>query len=276
MAQRAAKSHHHPGIVPTEIGNLASTMTTLYIGHTHLALPKEVYKLTSLETLYIGLEQEPVGPLELHRIFKCMRNLTPSSYPMEAELCLLSDLERLGIADTNITGSLPSELWKLTNLVNLDVGSNALTGTVPTDLALLSSLETLYLDSNNLTGTLPSNVYEHLGGLTRLYISDNPISGTIPTEVGLLGNLTYLHVHRTSLSGTLPASLLSLLQLDSRLSLVDTNLSGSIPDGLCNATVRDELNCPRLDFMCQPRFVTWNASVCEGTALCGCGCDECS
>jgi hypothetical protein len=170
-----------------------------------------------------------------------------------ASSTLLSDLhwstiEYLDIADTNISGSLPTNA-DYTPLQTLVAGHAPLTGSLPDRLADASSLRILQLgqttasrltgtlelsitSNDDITGTLPSS----WGGLSKLEALDlyeNPkLQGSIPDSWRAMTSLKIVRLVDTGLTGTIPSSLSQWTNLQS-LSLHRTALNGSVPAAIC-------------------------------------------
>eukprot|EP01046_Picozoa_sp_COSAG06_P022713 COSAG06_NODE_1773_length_8428_cov_7.738384_1_plen_535_part_00 len=172
-------------------------------------------------------------------------------------LARLDHLSGFAVADTAMSGSIPSELGDLTNLQVLSLNSNpSLSGTIPSELGDLTNLQQLGLYSNpSLSGTIPSELGE-LTNLQKLYLHSNPsLSGTIPSELGDLTNLQTLYLDSNpSLSGTIPSELGELTNLEYLFLYLSPWLSGTIPSelgeqlyqlGLHTAIRRSRAQCPR-------------------------------
>ncbi|CAB9513153.1 Leucine Rich Repeat [Seminavis robusta] len=226
------------------------------------SLPKELYSLTSLETLSAGLNplvgsiSSYIGQLQQLRGLAIFSTGLSGSIPKE--MGSISSFEVIGLNDNKLEGSIPDELWQLSNLDSLVLGRNEklrgtipssvgafpklrwlvlddcdLSGTIPTELGQARSLEWLILLGNHLTGMLPSE----LGSLSNLWIlslTGNLLQGTLPSELGLLASAAILKLDHNSFTGTLP-SVLGLLRL-LRLGLESNQLSGAIPSELSGLT----------------------------------------
>ena len=149
-------------------------------------------------------------------------------------------LNRLGLYNNQLSGSIPEELGNLSNLTVLYLNNNQLTGSIPEELGNLSNLTVLYLNNNQLTGPIPEEL-GNLSNLTYLYLNNNQLTGPIPPELDNLSNLTYLYLNNNQLTGPIPPELGNLSNL-TVLGLYNNQLSGSIPEelgNLSNLTVLD-------------------------------------
>ena len=220
-----------------------------------------------------------------------------------AEILLANKLTSLSLGGRGSTGTIPSVLWELTKLVSLfyccclritvlatnliknvsvfDVQEylylhdNALTGSIGTELSMLSEMKLLSLESNRLTGSISPIALSSLSNLEMLYLHDNVLTGTLPPIMAQLGNLSQLTLSDTFISGTLPSELLLMDSLK-LLTVHHTSLEGSIPDNLCPAVQQDENECSTIDVYWEKCRYQWsNESVCLGSSLCGCNCDDC-
>ena len=117
------------------------------------------------------------------------RALTPlvGSFPLEMQY--LSSMERLGLDDFEIKGSIDGPFRTWAELIRFHVGRNQLTGKIPEDIASSSpKLNDLRLSSNGLTGTIPSGISNLV--LTSLRLSNNFFSGSLPDNFGAVNFTT--------------------------------------------------------------------------------------
>ena len=131
-----------------------------------------------------------------------LENTTLRSGSIPEDIGMLSDLTRLHLFDSEITGPIPSTMGLLLRLEHLDLSGNLLTGTVPSIIGQLTNLQALGWYANRLTGTLPAEI----GSLTQLTVfstSDNDITGTIPVDL-LLCPIDVGYFHNTRLIGNMP------------------------------------------------------------------------
>jgi hypothetical protein len=155
-------------------------------GYGLTAIPPELWRLTSLRSLY--LEENWLAGLP-------------------AEIGRLENLETLDIS-CNRLSSLPKVLGQLIRLKTLRLSANCLT-TLPPELFQLPNLSTLLLSRNRLT-SLPPWIWR-LAALERLHLDCNRIS-EIPPQIGQLSRLSKLHLDHNRLT-TLPLELANLTQL---------------------------------------------------------------
>ncbi len=140
-------------------------------------------------------------------------------------------VNRITLADNNLSGAVPSVLVDLPNLIELSLAQNRLTGlppqigdlntlrsiqlygnqlnSLPPEIGKLSNLEFLDVGSNMLT-TLPSEI-GNLSRLDELKLSSTPLTA-LPESIGQLSFLTLLQINETKLS-TLPSTIGQLSSL---------------------------------------------------------------
>ncbi|KAL3731318.1 hypothetical protein ACJRO7_028229 [Eucalyptus globulus] len=121
----------------------------------------------------------------------------------------------LGLADNNLSGSIPNSLWAMENLYLLDLARNQLSGTIPS----LSPISRM--DGNKM----PRLIY--------FYLQDNNLSGSIPNSLCAMENLAHLDLSKNQLSGTLPLCLKKLKALE-MIALGDNRLRGQITNFFCH------------------------------------------
>ncbi|CAB9516490.1 Leucine Rich Repeat [Seminavis robusta] len=271
------------GTLPTELGNLSKLGSLLTEGVNFSgSIPTEILQLSNLKTLIFSecplLDTSSFLPqvvLNLHNLemLSLDSQKTGEFKPIPSEIGRLTNLANLVLDDFQINGTIPSEMGLLTKLNYLYLERNSITGTLPEELSKMSQLKKLLISSNHLEGIpLEPELLPQLTQLQQLCINDNVFSGSIATEVGLWSSLKILELQDTNLSGTLPTELLLLDNLTS-LVLMNTSLTGSIPDGLCGVRLLPhEMKRFGGNYYAVP---TTNLSVCYGTNLCGCTCEQC-
>ena len=153
------------GMVPPELGSLASLRVLDLWGNELTRLPQEIGNLSRLRLLNLNGNE-----------------LTGDIQPW---LGRLTELRTLELSINQLTGEIPAELGELTNLSFLSLEGNELTG-VPPELGRLSNLETLNLGHNPLTRVPPE--LGDLAQLRYLRLASNKLKGEIPSgSVGSAG-----------------------------------------------------------------------------------------
>lgn len=87
------------------------------------------------------------------------------------------NLQYLGLANLEISGTIPNELFLNTELISIDVSNTKLSGTIP-QLNLLTLITQLNLENNKLSGTFPD--ISNLVSLQYLNIGSNNFTGFLP------------------------------------------------------------------------------------------------
>lgn len=111
----------------------------------------------------------------------------------------------LGLANLQLSGTLPSEIGNLTNLESLMLEGNNISGQIPTEMGKLSKLVSLDLSNNHLSGPIPQSLGQ-LQSLTYLRLNNNSLSGPFPTWLVTIDGLDYLDLSYNNLSGRVPRS----------------------------------------------------------------------
>lgn len=161
------------------------------------------------------------------------------------ELCYLTILQILDIADNNLSGNIPrcfnnfSVLsGKETSLTGefsylpyygqiLAGASLVIKGREDTYASILGLVMMLDLSSNNFSGIIPHELMS-LRALQSLNLSRNQLTRRIPENIGDLKSLISFDVSLNRLSGELPVSLSSLSFLSS-FNVSYNNLTGRVP-----------------------------------------------
>ncbi|WP_299894931.1 T9SS type A sorting domain-containing protein [uncultured Aquimarina sp.] len=188
------------------------------------SIPPEIEDLTELKNLFIGAEENLIGPI-------------PS------EIGNLGKLESLSFFGNSLSGEIPSSLGNLSNLKNLFFSQNKLTGEIPASLGNLSQLTSLNLSRNEFHGNIPSEI-GNLSNITFLALGGNNFTGEIPSEIGSLSKLINLELFANGLSGSIPSEIGNLINLET-LHMDSNNLGNDIPNELGNLTKLKSLSLSR-------------------------------
>jgi hypothetical protein len=155
-------------------------------------------------------------------------------------------LQRLELAEHNLTGPLPGEIGLLSSVEFLDLSKNELYGTIPSDLFELINILVLNIDNNKLNGTIPRQI----GQLTKLSLLDiwnnRDLTGTLPTELGLLTDIKAMTLERVDtsgprLSGPIPTEIGRLTKLTT-LAMSGYRFTRRIPSEFGNLLLLESLN----------------------------------
>nr|GMD12230.1 putative kinase-like protein TMKL1 [Ipomoea batatas] len=149
-------------------------------------LPREIGELTSLQSLYLGV------------------NALSGTIPLE--LGYSSSLSDVELSGNMFTGPIPASIWNLCEkLVSLRLHGNSLSGYIPQPAlpnASCKNLEFLDLGHNSFSGDFPEFV-ARFSGLKELDLGDNKLSGPIPGSLSAL-SLEKLNLSYNNFSGVLP------------------------------------------------------------------------
>lgn len=195
-------------------------------------IPVELYLLTSLKTLSLGLDYNLKGPISSHigqltALEGLLINSIMEGGTMPSQIGLLTKLKGLGLWGNDHTGTVPTEMEALSNLQTLIITDNQLSGKIIDVRAFPKIKWFMFHDNNNLSATLPTEI----GLLTNLELitaGDTRLHGTIPSQVGLLSNMNMISAYVNQLEGTLPTQL-GLLTASTLMSFRENVLSGTIP-----------------------------------------------
>ncbi|GLU18827.1 hypothetical protein SLE2022_351040 [Rubroshorea leprosula] len=270
-------SNNFSGLFPSTMARLSS-LSVLHLNNNclHRGLHVALKHFTSLVVLDLGenkfsgnLTSIVGGEISNHslKILRLRKNLVSGYIPLE--LCSLSQLQILDLADNNLTGRIPPCFGKFPIMVNATQLSHELGNENWEDAFFMKDLQKRYLEywhqaplmevvkgrylkyrkitlgleisidlsSNNLVGSIPEELI-FLKDLRSLNLSWNNLSGKIPEKIGQMENLESLDFSKNSLSGMIPNSMSSLTKL-SYLNLSYNNLSGPIPIGNQLQTLED-------------------------------------
>jgi Leucine-rich repeat (LRR) protein len=145
---------------------------------------------------------------------------------LPTEMGDMTNLTRMWLGNSSLSGWIPSQLWLLTQMIFLDLTNNQFSGSLPTELLRMTKLQELRLTDNGLTGLVPSEL-GFMSSMTMLDLGFNHFSGPLPTELGRM-NLTILYLKENSFSGTVISEIGKMSSLVEIL-LDGNSFSGSIP-----------------------------------------------
>ncbi|WMV23689.1 hypothetical protein MTR67_017074 [Solanum verrucosum] len=259
------------GILLNSIGNLSSTIESLYIGYAHIgglipisigsmsgltsldiegnnfmgSIPPEIGKLKQLQGLYLNNNKLqghiPETVCHLSNLVQLYLHTNELSGSIPECLGNLSMLQELYLSYNKFSSKFPLSLWKMSGLLYLSLSQNSIEGEVPSDIGGLKAIVELYLSSNHFSGMIPSTFGE-LQSLQYLDLSNNSFFGKIPLSFANLISLEFLNLSLNALSGTIPKSLEKLSYLKS-INVSFNDLEGEIPSGgvFANSTLQSFL-----------------------------------
>ncbi|RID47496.1 LOW QUALITY PROTEIN: hypothetical protein BRARA_I04084 [Brassica rapa] len=121
-------------------------------------------------------------------------------------------LQRISIAQTSFSGTIPSSLGNLSHLSFLRLSYNNFIGEIPSSIGNLKQLISFHVFNNKLSGNFPSALLS-LTQLRTLDLSYNQFSGSLPPNISQLSRLHFFSVRGNSFVGTIPASLFKISSL---------------------------------------------------------------
>ncbi|KAG5386389.1 hypothetical protein IGI04_037859 [Brassica rapa subsp. trilocularis] len=121
-------------------------------------------------------------------------------------------LQRISIAQTSFSGTIPSSLGNLSHLSFLRLSYNNFIGEIPSSIGNLKQLISFHVFNNKLSGNFPSALL-NLTQLRTLDLSYNQFSGSLPPNISQISRLHFFSVRGNSFVGTIPASLFKISSL---------------------------------------------------------------
>lgn len=237
------------GMVPACLGKLHALrgLDLSYNYGLRGELPKELYGLTRLEVLKVGMTNISGGIApEIGRLIMLdtldMRNggdIVVSdeetkngrgrfSGSIPAEIGNLSLARYIDLSRNDFSGSIPSEIGKLASITYLSLRYNKLTGDIPESIGKLRNIRGLSLDHNNLTGSIPASMGD-LSNLERFSLEYNNLTGAIPHTLAKLDRVWMFLINNNQISGNIPAELGQMKSLQV-VFMSDNKLEGQMPE----------------------------------------------
>jgi Leucine-rich repeat (LRR) protein len=223
-------------------------------------LPKEIGKLTQLESLSLGqwdrekrvwvgnqLSEIPEVVLQLTQLKILSFSGNQISEIPEA-IAQLSNLTHLDLCSNQVS-VIPEAITRLTNLSRLDFYYNQIS-VIPDSIIQLSDLTHLLISRNQIS--VISEAVGSLRSLIRLYLSVNQIE-VIPETITCLSQLKALYISDNQIS-TIPDSIIGLVNLES-LHLGRNQIS-IIPSSIAKLSHLMELDLQRNRISIIPQEVT--------------------
>ncbi|KAL7219694.1 hypothetical protein ACSBR2_012705 [Camellia fascicularis] len=189
------------------------------------------------------------------------------------ELCRISSLQILDLANNNLSGAIP---WCINNITSMAMKRNSgvdLTYRVTCSSKRLGCWSSAYLDNANLVTKGSNYQYDKILALvTIIDVSNNNLYGSIPEELtGLLGLLS-LNLSRNHLIGVIPKKMGDMVSLES-LDLSKNQIRGEIPPSMSGLTFLSYLNLSYNNLSgkipLSTQLQSFNASSFLGNKLCG-------
>ncbi|CAN1225729.1 LRR receptor-like serine/threonine-protein kinase GSO1 [Linum grandiflorum] len=231
------------GTIPKELGGLMN-LNILNLANNSLLsgeIPSQLGSLTQLDYLNLaGNQLEGLIPKSLAQLGS-LHNLDLSSNQLTGRIpdqffSGMGQLLYLALSSNNFSGGvLPRGICaNKTNLVKLILSETQLTGSIPGELVKCGALEQLDLSNNALTGEIPAEIYEMVQ-LTHLYLHNNTLDGSIPPAIGNLTSLKEIAIYHNNFHGRIPKEIGMLADLE-LLYLYDNQFSGDIPEEIGNCS----------------------------------------
>lgn len=143
------------------------------------------------------------------------------------------EITEINLSSIKLNITLSNNLGKLSNLKKLSLGGTGLTGSIPKEIYTLSNLEVLELNDNKLNGEITEDI-KNLINLKTLNLKNNEFNGEIPKSISEIKNLTYIDISKNKLSGVVPLTKeLEFCNFEENALCSDTKLSCSTTLPLC-------------------------------------------
>jgi len=225
-------------VTPNSLANLSSSLLALGLWECRLKgkFPGNIFLLPNLEVLDLSNNKGLTGSFPSSNVSNGLGllalTLTRISVSLENDFFInLKLLEVLVLRECNIIRSNLTLIGHLTQLTRLDLAGSNLSGQIPPSLRNLVQLQILNLDFCNFSGRIP----DFLGNLTRLEIlglSNNQLVGPIPSQINTL-SLKLFNLGNNHLHGPIPSSIFKNENLEVLALASNNKLTGEISSSIC-------------------------------------------
>ncbi|KAH9782723.1 MDIS1-interacting receptor like kinase 2 [Citrus sinensis] len=226
------------GTIPSQIGNLSKL--------SYISLDSnQLFGKIPLENLLIGSIPSSLGNLKLIDL-KLSSNQLTGYIPYSLDLSInqfrgflppfvgnLTNLERLGLMDNHLSGSIPPSLGNST-LTWLTFSLNHFTGYLPHDICRGGALEIFIVDEYRFQGTIPTSL-RNCTSLIRVRLDGNNLTGNISEALGIYPNLTFIDLSRNNFYGEISSNWGKCPKLGT-LNVSMNNITGGIPREIGNSS----------------------------------------
>ncbi|XP_028072150.1 probable LRR receptor-like serine/threonine-protein kinase At3g47570 [Camellia sinensis] len=174
------------GNLPNSIGNLSSTLTSVWLGQNYISrnIPQEITELVGLS--YITIDT----------------NMLIGSIP--DSIGKLTNLQEFNLFTNNISGKIPYSIGNISGLASLILEDNMLEHSKPVSLGNCSNLQGLHLAQNCLTSSILGKVVGLSSRYLGFVVCQNYLTGPLPSQAGKLENLVSLEISENKLFGEIP------------------------------------------------------------------------
>lgn len=229
------------GTLPSTLGNLSSLQgLNLRFNGFSGTIPTTLGLLTNLGNLTYSQELTELFNISGLRdeeylnggILIAQSNISGT---IPTELCNLFQMETLFLEGNYLVGTIPSEIGNLKGLQNMHFGLNSMTGTLPSTIGQLTNLRSLSFHNNSFTGSIPES-FVNLTNLFQIIAFNNSLNSTFPSVMGNLTQLNYVQLYNNKFTGSLPD--LSRLSVMAVFDIGINSLTGTIPSYVGNNWTR--------------------------------------
>ena len=144
----------------------------------------------------------------------------------------LVSIENLIIANTSITGTIPTAFCNWTKILSFGLSFNQHNGPIPDCLGNLSTLNSFYINNNHITGTIPAALSYSLVSFIEINASANALVGTIPESLCSITSMNFFDISFNQITGTVPTCITTSWLALKYLIINSNSLHGTIPTNI--------------------------------------------
>ena len=152
----------------------------------------------------------------------------------------LPSLQRLELADSDLSGEIPDDLASSTSLSFIDLSHNHLQYSLLSSLFTIPTLQSFLASDNIISGELPDQ-FQDCPALAALDLSNNWLVGAIPSSLTSCQRLVKLNLRHNQVIGEIPKAL-AMMPAMAILDLSSNALTGGIPENFGSSPALETLN----------------------------------
>lgn len=226
------------GSILEEFGSMSALIDFAFVNIPKITgyFPSSLWHLTNLQTLQLQPHAPIMGAIptswDSNLVSLSITDCYQTWESIPTEIFSLPSLTSLEIANMNLmSGSIGSEIGLATSLISIKIANTSISGSIPTELGLLTNLQKFSFTNNHrINGSIPTEI-GNLVNMALFFVQNSTLmGGSIPTEIGnWLNPLEFKIGGSTGFTGTIPTDIVNWSHPLYVFEIAGTSISGTIP-----------------------------------------------